>query len=175
MIEFLNRRRMITLIIMLVAIVVVVVIIEDLIADHETSYVEHYRRQSNQTKPSNKNAMSKPSDAPVEHKIPLMPPSVPVGHCWEKESFKVVDGCRLCFRAEAQLPACLSSGYREHILCEQSGDAFRNCDSPTKSFWFFEIFMFVLAWLFNVQVRRKQDELRKIAQDRISLKLDCNV
>jgi len=182
MIELLTRRRMVTLIILLITLCVVVVLIEDLIADHETAYVEHYRRQSNNShntahhsdavkKPPNK----KPSLAPAEeHKSPLAVPFVPVGHCWEKESFKVVDECRVCFRAEASLPACLSTGYREHVLCNLSGDSFRSCHAPMRGFWYIELIMLGLAWFFNAQVRAKQEQINKDVKERLA-KVDSNV
>lgn len=191
MIELLNARRMIIVIGVLIALCIIIVILEDTITDHvdkPTPYLEHHRKQQQQQQEKQQN--KKNNNSPV---IKLPPSSddhlnnqsdlhasISSGvfgeECWQREAFTIKMRCTPCKAKERHLPACLDTGYHEHLHCAQSGvDVFRSCDTVTSFFWVFQFFMICLSVVFNFYVKRRQSYLNRVVLDRIEKQIASGV
>lgn len=190
MIELLNARRMIIVIGVLIALCIIIVIFEDTITDHvdkHTPYLEHHRKQEQQKQQQQENS-NKNDDSPIKpssdehlHNQSILQPSsisnsILSEECWLHEVFTVKMRCTPCKAKERHLPACLDTGYHEHLHCAKSGvDVFRSCDTVTSVFWVFQFFMLCLSLVFNFYVKRRQSYLNRVVLDRIEKQIASGV
>lgn len=176
MIELLNARRMVFVIGLLILLCIIIVILEDTITDHvdkPTPYLEHLRRHHNQ---------SADQKHPSASSLPVLagnlshPSSIQLGsQCWQHEPFTVLSKCGPCSVKERLLPACIDTGYKEHLHCALSGDVFRTCDSVTSLFWVFHFFMLCLSVVFNFYVKKRQSYLNRLVLERIEKQISSGV
>lgn len=176
---------MIVVICVLILLCIIIVILEDSIADNvdkPTPYLEHYHRKLNE---SNASAISKiiNNNVPENNSVTksaIILPDINEPHqtseCWRTESYRVVGKCSHCNKKEAHLPACLATGYKEHLHCQVSGeDVFRSCDTVTSLFWGFHFFMLCLSIVFNFYVRKRQSLLNRQVLSKIEKQLSSGV
>lgn len=176
---------MIVVICVLILLCIIIVILEDSIADNvdrPTPYLEHYHRKLNES--------NVPTIAKVDNSVPenssITKSTVILPHiskqqpatseCWRTEAYRVVGKCSHCSKKEAHLPACLETGYKEHLHCQKSGeDVFRSCDTVTSLFWGFHFFMLCLSVVFNFYVRKRQSLLNRQILSKIEKQLSSGV
>ena len=177
MIELLNARRMIIVIGILIALCIIIVILEDTITDHvdkPTPYLEHIRQQQYlnlSISQLNKVSNSVPfSNLNFSHSSPILN-----ANCWKHESFTIESKCAPCSAKERLLPACIVTGYKEHLRCTLSGDVFRSCDNVTSIFWVFQFFMICLSVVFNFYVKKRQSYLNRLVLERIEKQVASGV
>lgn len=164
MIEFLNARRMIAVIGVLILLCIIIVILEDSIADtvdKPTPYLEHVAKSL-----ARNTSASPHTDSRIKHLH---------ASCWTTEKFTVEAKCSPCSVKEMQLPACIATGYKEHLHCDTTGHVFRSCDSSALLFWMFQFFMLCLSFVFNFYVKQRQTFLNRMILDRIEKQIASGV
>lgn len=171
MIEFLNARRMIVVIGILILLCIIIMILEDSIADKvekPTPYLDHVNRILNSSQLELKH-----SNQTHLHQTNVSSENISL--CWKHEQYTVRTKCSPCDMKEMLLPACIETGFKEHLHCKTSGDVFRSCDSNTFLFWGFEFCMLSLCLVFNFYVKNRQNLLNRQILDRIEKQIASGV
>ncbi|KAH9418959.1 hypothetical protein DERP_011052, partial [Dermatophagoides pteronyssinus] len=140
MIEHLNTRRMIAVIVVLILLCIIIVILEETITDN-VDPDKIVRKRFNQ------------------------PTS-----CLNDEPFVIQTRCTLCSLSERtnHIPYCISTGYKEQIYCQNSGQKiWQSCDSIISMFYMFELFMLLMSIVFTFYVRKRQSLLNRAILSRI--------
>ncbi|KAF4521912.1 hypothetical protein B566_EDAN007467 [Ephemera danica] len=75
-----------------------------------------------------------------------------VDTCWLTEDYEVIDDCQPCTAFELtskSVPACVATGYKQVLICKNSGKVLRGCDKVAwieeRNFWIFEGSMLLAA------------------------------
>ena len=189
MIEHLNTRRMIAVIVVLILLCIIIVILEETITDNvdrPTFYLNQQQQHHHQKLPSSGNNNSNIHFIEHHHyqnesKEPIKSfakDSINPTSCLNDEPFVIQTRCTLCSLSERtnHIPYCISTGYKEQIYCQNSGQKiWQSCDSIISMFYMFELFMLLMSIVFTFYVRKRQSLLNRAILSRIEKQISSGV
>lgn len=187
MIEHLNTRRMIAVIVVLILLCIIIVILEETITDNvdrPTFYLNQQQQHHHQKLPSSGNNNSNIHFIEHHHNESKEPiksfakDSINPTSCLNDEPFVVQTRCTLCSLSERtnHIPYCISTGYKEQIYCQNSGQKiWQSCDSIISMFYMFELFMLLMSIVFTFYVRKRQSLLNRAILSRIEKQISSGV
>lgn len=104
-----------------------------------------------------------------------------INQCYLTEPIDVITLCQKCtsYERRVQSKACLTTGYKETVLCSKSNiQTIRSCQIPIsiqrKHFWLFECFTFILAIGAILTVQSRQKTLDKQMVEKIRRQIGEN-